>query len=231
MPTIIEQIQNDILQPTISMSNILLKAKVLAYELKNASLKNWIRNELDGYPNKEMLPDYRIISVNSSGKFVSFGIGSLLQFRDLPIPVSVLPNSLQREVSSVRLREGIRSLEEMAQSEHGVSWEWPAEWIGVFNDEYLKLGSNLQCIKATISLSPYIFSQIVETVRSRLQDLILELTDSPWYIENASIEPEYVQHLVEVNIFKNEIIEGDKITGHVTGSSNIVIGKDDTMTF
>jgi hypothetical protein len=46
---LIQSIQQDILSTNVSLTNILLKAKVLAYQLKNDEFKQWVKNELDGY--------------------------------------------------------------------------------------------------------------------------------------------------------------------------------------
>ncbi len=42
-----------------SISDILLDAQIIAYELKNEDFSNWIRHEQQGYPNSKALPEYR----------------------------------------------------------------------------------------------------------------------------------------------------------------------------
>ena len=47
MNNVIETIQHDILDPAVSLNTILLKAKVLAHQLKNEHFKQWVKHELD----------------------------------------------------------------------------------------------------------------------------------------------------------------------------------------
>jgi len=58
MDNIIQSIQQDILNPDRSLATIFLKAKVLAYQLKNDEFKKWIKYESDGYQDPDTLPDY-----------------------------------------------------------------------------------------------------------------------------------------------------------------------------
>lgn len=60
-PLIIE-IRNDIIGDKESITSILRKAKVLATKLGLQEFSKWIGFELEGYPDKESLPKYRIIS-------------------------------------------------------------------------------------------------------------------------------------------------------------------------
>jgi hypothetical protein len=56
---IIEDLQN----PKMALENILLKTKVLAYQLKNKQLMIWVDSELGGYDSDDPIPDYRTIKI------------------------------------------------------------------------------------------------------------------------------------------------------------------------
>jgi hypothetical protein len=57
MPSIIEQIQKDALDPNFPASALLRKVKLAAAKLKLAKVEDWVDNELKGYNNE--VPDYR----------------------------------------------------------------------------------------------------------------------------------------------------------------------------
>jgi len=62
MNPLIVEIRNDIIGDKESITSVLRKAKVLAKKLGLRELSKWIGYELEGYPDKESLPNYRIIS-------------------------------------------------------------------------------------------------------------------------------------------------------------------------
>ena len=58
MPTLIEQIQQDCVDSSASVSTLLRKVKLAASKLEVAKVEDWVDNELQGY--KEAVPDYRM---------------------------------------------------------------------------------------------------------------------------------------------------------------------------
>jgi hypothetical protein len=59
MPTIIEQIQQDALSKSISVSDLLRRVKFAAVKLGLGQLEDWVEQELNGY--KATVPDYRVV--------------------------------------------------------------------------------------------------------------------------------------------------------------------------
>jgi len=62
--SIVQQLQAEALNPEISVSDLLRKAKLVAVKLDLRNFLDWIENELNGYKVKsqEELPSYRIVS-------------------------------------------------------------------------------------------------------------------------------------------------------------------------
>lgn len=56
----------DLIDKTIDNSepvaNLLRRAKILAYKLKSDDLASWVEKELNGYKNKDEVPEYRIFT-------------------------------------------------------------------------------------------------------------------------------------------------------------------------
>jgi hypothetical protein len=59
MPTIVEQIQRDALDPSVSVSTLLRRVKLAAAKLGLGQVENWVEQELNGYSST--LPEYRIM--------------------------------------------------------------------------------------------------------------------------------------------------------------------------
>jgi hypothetical protein len=60
MPTIVEQIQHDALDPGVPLSTILRRMKLAAAKLGLGRVEEWVESELHGYDGK--VPEYRLVS-------------------------------------------------------------------------------------------------------------------------------------------------------------------------
>jgi hypothetical protein len=109
MPITIRDVRDDIINPDVRVSNVLLKAKVIAYSLDVPEFKQWIEHELDGYEGKDIeIPDYRTAPGANYGQFGGYG-GALINKQS--IPVSLLPETVSKLYGTLQLREGIPALE------------------------------------------------------------------------------------------------------------------------
>jgi hypothetical protein len=201
MDDIVESIQKDILAPEISLSTVLLKAKLLAHHLKNDSFKQWVKHELDGYPGADEVPDYRVICT----PLLAYIFNGWNGYSNIPISLYRTPDWFQETASKVRFIQGIQTVEELASQEESISFDWAAEQIMFWN--YCnrdQLGySGHQCYQVKRPVTPSIFAQILLTVRSRLQDFVLELSDLPWRMSENSALRDQIENLVSVIIYNN----------------------------
>ena len=55
---------------TVRLPVILRKCLVVATKLKNHRLKGWASGELNGYDDRDALPQYRVIRVQAKGLFL-----------------------------------------------------------------------------------------------------------------------------------------------------------------
>jgi hypothetical protein len=200
MNEIVESIQKDILTPEISLSTILLKAKLLAHKLKNDSFKQWVKHELDGYPDYEGVPDYRVIHTPLLG-YISNGWNG---YDNIPISLYNTPDWFQETANKIHFTEGIQTVEDLALGEDSISFDWTAEQIMIWNRsnrDQLAHGGH-QCYQVKRPVTSSIFAQILLTVRSRLQDFVLELSDLPWKVEDRAMRDQ-VEKLVSVMIYND----------------------------
>jgi AbiTii len=194
---IVESIQREILTPEISLSTILLKAKLLAHKLKNDSFKQWVKHEVDGYLDYKEVPDYRVIHTPLLG-YISNGWNG---YKNMPISLFNTPDWFQKNANKVHFTEGIQTVEELALRKDFISFDWTAEQIMIWNLSNQD-SSGHQCYQVKRPVTSSIFSQILLTVRSRLQDFVLELSDLPWKLEDRAMRDQ-VEKLVSVIIHNN----------------------------
>ena len=68
------------------LANALRKCLVLAFDLKNETLKQWTEKELNGFGKDDEVPDYRKVMLHSKGNFSGPG-GMRLTNRPLPLTI------------------------------------------------------------------------------------------------------------------------------------------------
>ena len=59
MTSLVEELQRDALDSSVSVLDLLRKALVVATKLNIDEFKEWIELELKGYSGQETVPDYR----------------------------------------------------------------------------------------------------------------------------------------------------------------------------
>jgi AbiTii len=196
---IISQIQTDILNPQTGVETILLKAKVLAYFLGNDDFKKWVKNELDGYKDNNNLPDYRIRSAIVIGTFSN---GVYVQSGST-IAITNIEPGLREFTSKLYISHGISGLEEMAKKEQ-LHMPLEGEWIhlyNIYNADSLSIG-HYQLIDAYRPITGAAISQVIGTIKSRLQDFILEIS-SDWDMNRESIPVDRVDKIFQFTINNN----------------------------
>ncbi|MFN6539641.1 MAG: hypothetical protein RM021_025290 [Nostoc sp. EkiNYC01] len=199
MDDIVKSIQEDILNPEVGLNTILLKAKVLAHHLKNNRFKRWVKYELDGYPNYEKVPDYRVIYTPLLAYIFNGSNGC----KNLPISLVHTPDWFQEIADKIYFAPGIKTVEEFSTIDHSISFDWNAEQIAIWN-YYNPLGDGgHQCYEVRRPVAPSVFAQILLTVRSRLQDFVFDLSDLPWKMTKYSALSEQIERLVAVTIYNN----------------------------
>lgn len=221
---LIQEIQNDILNPETQLAVILRKAKVLAYRLKNIEFKEWVNHELDGYDEKdfEKIPDYRKGSTHSLGNFAG-PFGSSM--RNMPIPTFNLPKGYQSLAQNFVLFQGTRVLESLLESkEPTFRINWPPDAAAVIGNE---IYDGWFCVSAWKVIPRGIIEQVLDTVRNRLLSFILELEElTPDIGElppggRPPISDERVQQ-----VFNTYILGGQNVLGSGVSSirGELVIG-------
>jgi hypothetical protein len=198
MQDIIQSIQQDILDPLMPLINILLKAKVLAYQLENDNLKQWVKNELDGYHYVETVPDYRVLYIESIGTFFN----GVYMHKHQAIPRTTIPQDLLEHVRRLEIREGVHALDEMGKKDQLQS-PWTGDWIAYYNSHNEDSLDTYHLVEAHRPILGSRIAQIVQVTRSRLQDFILEISDLPWNIGQGSPPASQIDRLLQVTIYNS----------------------------
>lgn len=200
-----------------SLTDALLKTKVVLHKIGHKELVEWVNDELNGYPQGKDVPTYRVIPARVVGTIQN----SAYVQSNQTLPISHLTEKQQKYLSANELRESIRVLEEFAAKPkghliHPIAPELYSElskaWIGG------------QVSDARIQMEPtQILNTLIE-VRSRLLDFVLNLQDKLGDTENEADAKQVAQTFDARAMFQHTVI-GDNAT-FVLGDNNVTTIKN-----
>jgi hypothetical protein len=193
----------DAKEPT---ANVLRKCLVLAYKLRNDTLKQWVEKELNGYDYREEMPAYRKSSGIARGLFLG-GFGA--ELRDQPLPASILKAEHRHMANEIRLNQPIAAYEG-GDLKTSAALPWPADFVALYQSSFIK-GMTLN--RAWMEIPPSMMVGLIDTVRTRILTFALEIQrELPDDTEKAvaEIPSAVVERLVNVTI-----MGGNNVIGNV----------------
>jgi hypothetical protein len=171
--TMLNELQNNLVDPSADISSILRKALIMASRLGDKGLVDWLKCELDGYGKDIETPDYRQFHSESYGHFSGpFG----RSISNAPIPLLSLPDEVREALSTIHIRHGASQLAEMIRSASSgvLHVPWPADLVAfVANTSQLYEGMNL--LSAYRILPASSLQGALEAIRNKLLEIALEL--------------------------------------------------------
>jgi len=169
--SLLRDIQDAAVDSTVSISDLLRRCKVLAARLGHEQLSQWVDRELNGYESHKELPPYRIIQAGARGDFAGY-FGRIL--KNAPIPSLLLPERLRYLATTVYATEPIGSMAHTAAATdvHNLVVDWPADVIVAYGGDIYE---NFTCISARQVISSGAIAGILDTVRSRILNFVLEI--------------------------------------------------------
>ena len=146
-----------------------------------------MEQELKGYTDGNALPDYRIARIGATGTFAG-PMGNVLNSQ--PLAASILDKDLRHWAEKAFLMQPIAAYDIGKDEEgkpNGGRIPWPADLVNMYADSFIQ-GWNL--IRASQQLPGSLFAAILDTVRTRILQLALELKDELGDEANLSALPE-----------------------------------------
>ncbi|WP_447902217.1 AbiTii domain-containing protein [Pseudomonas serbica] len=168
--TLIQDIQAATISQTTDVPTLLRMCKLLAARISQPLLNEWVDKELNGYPDVESLPDYRVVRVDSYGSFQ----GGLRQANRLQIPVSILPEKLQEKFSHAYMTSGISAYAALLAGDTTgrVTEQWPLE-LALHYASTLTPG--MQCVAAWKEIPIGAVVRLLDSVKTRILDYAIDL--------------------------------------------------------
>ncbi len=195
-----------------SLTEALLKTKVLLHKIGHKELVDWVNNELNGYPDEDNLPEYRILRARVLANITNMAY----QANSHPIPIGHLPENIKKMYNTARMDQSLAVLEKLVHKNEGhLQAPIPMEMNGLLS-KGLASGFLVQSAWCDIGIASV--EQIFIQVRSRLLDFVLGLKDQLGNIDSDEEVKNRSDSIDTPSLFNNAIFGNN--TTIVVGNNN-----------
>lgn len=202
--SLLRQIQDAAVSNDGPITELLRRCKILAARLGSAEFGAWVDNELNGYNDRNALPEYRRGEVESYGTLVGFG-GR--QATNVPIPPSTVANEYREKVTKTDMMLPISHYEDLLANKESGTFKapWPGDLIRVTSG---RVYENMNLIAAWQQIPRGMVVALIDSVRNRVMSFALEIERmAPSVGESQTgvppVSPERVQHVFQTIIYGN----------------------------
>lgn len=171
---LLREIQASMMQDVdIDVGIVLLKLRFIASHLGSDLLEEWVKHELEGYPEGTPVPNYRKMGVNYTGHFSgSFGSG----LNNAPIPLALVQEYAGERWVTYEMRQSIAEIDDLIRSSKFKN----LDKLQINSSDLIlilqgKVYEEMACnsITGIVSISQVVALQF--SVRKRVLDLTIEL--------------------------------------------------------
>lgn len=234
--SLLQQIQESVVQEGSDLGSILLKLRLLAARLGSDILEEWVKHESEGYPKDAEVPTYRIVGVAYHGMFSGpLGAG----INNAQIPLYLIEKHAGKSWTKYEIRESIAAVDEIVKRDkNGDGGSFGIDTSNLILLLQGKIYKGYACNDISGSISPTSFYEIQQTVRNRILELTLELEKSvpgAMYVafgestsSKTETETEQVQQISQQIIYGNV---SNAVVGGVGTNIAVAITERDNNSF
>ncbi|KIP15606.1 MULTISPECIES: hypothetical protein [Burkholderia] len=152
-----------------SLTDALLKTKVLMHRIGHRELAEWVTAELNGYTADRPVPDYRAIRTRLYGNVSNLA----WRYSKTQLPTAHLPKEVRERFTVEKLRQSIQVLEQLSKSDGSLNSPIAPEWYHTLAKGAIE--SSYSIDSAWVQFEPTQLVTVLIEVRSRLLDFALNL--------------------------------------------------------
>jgi len=168
--SLIHDIQAAAISQTTDIPTLLRMCKLLAARISHEQFAQWVDKELNGYPNVDSLPDYRVVQVESYGQF----IGAFSRADRMQIPVSVLPKEIQKRYCHAYMGSSISAYSALIEGDKtgSLQEQWP---LNLAIHYASKIMHDMQCVSAWKEIPIGAVVRLLDSVKTRILGFAIDL--------------------------------------------------------
>lgn len=222
--SLLREIQSAAIDSKTDLASLLRKCKVLAARLGSVEFRAWVDKELSGYKPTDILPEYRILYVNSKGHF-SGPYGSGINNAD--IPLLCIPEEFREGVSRSDIVEPVASIEALvSRCDEGTAQEpWDPNLVAFVGR---KIYQNMNCIQAWKVIPVTSLVAALDEIRNRILNFVIEIeaqdpNAGEAELNSAPVAPEKIHQIFNTYIsgsVQNVATGSHEFQQHVTNNGS-----------
>lgn len=205
---LLQEIRDDLVSESASLSNTLRKARILAHDIDLSELQQWVRSELAGYPDPDTVPEYRRFQPINVGRFHG-PFGS--QLTNQPLPTSILPEPLKSFAESMVFQQSVSELQELLSMD-SPRWPWPVEAV-ILAREHIAV-EGMELAGAHKPMPKHAISGVLDNVRNRLLEFVLDVPITDIELQQGTFDRSSVRNIFHTHIYgdQNAVAVGENVS-------------------
>lgn len=194
--TIIKQLVNN----EVSLTVVLNRIYVLADDIGNQEVKDWVSHELMGYPDKNQLPDYRVFThcalqyTGQNGTYV---------VKDYPLSITCLSQQTINKIEQHRINTPLFEIENNAKTIEGqltIDRTYLAREVHERSTDGIL---SIDCLAIRQVIPSTMFARIVNAISRIALDLLLELESVYGKLDDLDIGSEKINETKRKQLDEN----------------------------
>ncbi|MCF1717051.1 hypothetical protein L0U88_20580 [Flavihumibacter sp. RY-1] len=182
---LLQEVIDDLVNTDKSLSAPLMKLNYFGRLIKNQDLIDYTQNELNGYRDKETIPDYR----RTIGTLY-IDLQTYYNQHSRQLPFSLIEEPYRQAFKYVYVREGIAAIEKIARenekSDSGgqIVTPLPMEMLHILQEPARKLYQadvRIDVVGAKLAGNASIVVEIPNAIRTKLLDFVMSISDTFGY--------------------------------------------------
>ncbi|MEX3941611.1 hypothetical protein AB4Y44_19045 [Paraburkholderia sp. BR10937] len=152
-----------------SLTDALLKTKVLMHRIGHKELADWVNDELNGYTTDCPVPAYRVVPARLYGDISNIA----WQHNAMALPTAHLQKEMRERFCVEKLRQSVQVLEALSKASNSLSRPVQPELYGLLAKGAIEPSFHIN--RAWVQFEPTQIVNVLIEVRSRLLDFALNL--------------------------------------------------------
>lgn len=162
----------------ISLEVALNRLLIIASDIENEELAQWVENELNGYPAGAELPAYREVD---NTYIVYSGINGRFQVKNAPLPLYEILG-VDKEQYSFRIFDGVNSLTTQMTGEYKYGSDLTA-LAGI-----IRAKTGISCTSITQLVPQNAIENIISAIKSKLLKVLIKLDKEYGCLDELDID-------------------------------------------
>ena len=177
------RIIKDVANGSVDLITSLNRLYLLASDIEDTALMEWVEKELQGYSSTDLIPDYR---KTKSRIFRYSGLANCFQVTNATLQSDLIPDDLLETISNIKISETVASISAVVEAGLDIKRDLGA----LIGEVYERSGEEVQCTSIYQIVPLSFYRDILSSVRQRIIRELIELEKKYGNLDTLEIQDE-----------------------------------------